>query len=90
MIGTLRPVASYAVDPNVLRAAQGYLVADVRGRVVGRVEHATAAEDGGRLTVRGRFPLRRRHIVPAAAIEEIDPASGVVALRVGREDLPST
>jgi hypothetical protein len=81
-------MASYALDLNVLQASEGFLVADARGRVVGRVERAIASEDGARLTVRGRLPLRRRHIVPAAAIEEIDQASGVIALRIGRADLP--
>ena len=88
MIGTLLAVATYGGDPNVLRAAQGFLVADARGRVIGRVERATTTADGPRLTVRGRLPLRRRHLVPAAAIEEIDEASGVIALRVERESLP--
>jgi hypothetical protein len=81
-------MASYALDLNVLQASEGFLVADARGRVVGRVERAIASEDGARLTVRGRLPLRRRHIVPAAAIEEIDQVSGVIALRIGRADLP--
>jgi hypothetical protein len=78
------------LDPNVLRAARGYLVADARGRVVGRVEEAViGAEANGaaRLTVRGRFPRRRRHVVPLAAIEEVDTTSGVISLRVEREAL---
>jgi hypothetical protein len=68
---------------------RGFLVADARGRIVGRVEQ-TAEADGGRLTVRGRFPLRRRRIVPASAIDEIDETSGVIALRVEREALRTT
>lgn len=76
-----------ALDPNVLHAVNGYLVADVRGRVVGRVEEAAATEDGGRLTVKARFPLARRRIVPASAIDEIDTTSCVIALRVERDSL---
>ncbi len=89
MNGTLRAMTSYAADPKVLQSVGGFLVADARGRVVGRVEEATAGDDGARLTVRGRFPLRRRRVVPAAAIEEIDQHSGVIALRVARDDLRS-
>ena len=75
-------------DPNVLRSVTGYLVADARGRVVGRVERAAAPPDGDpRLTVRGGFLLRRRRIVPASAIEEIDSTTQVIALSVERESL---
>ena len=72
-------------DPNVLRGVAGYLVADARGRVVGRVEDAAGGSD--RLTVRGGLPLRRRRVVPVSAIDEIDPTSRVIALRVEREAL---
>ncbi len=75
-----------ARDPNVLRSVTGYLVADAQGRMVGRVEQA-ALEGNPRLTVRGGFILRRRRIVPASAIEEIDATSRVIALSVEREDL---
>ena len=54
--------------------------------MVGRVEQA-ALEGNPRLTVRGGFILRRRRIVPASAIEEIDSTSRVIALSVEREDL---
>ncbi len=74
-------------DPNVLRSVTGYLVADARGRVIGRVERAAAPDDDPRLTVRGGFPLRRRRIVPASAIEEIDTTTQVIALSVERESL---
>ncbi|MCC6223862.1 MAG: hypothetical protein IT201_10290 [Thermoleophilia bacterium] len=70
-------------DPNILRSAGGYLVADARGRVVGRVEEASS----GRLTVRGRLPLRRRRVVLASEIDDVDQTSGVVALRVERAAL---
>ena len=76
-------------DPNVLRSLGGYLVADVRGRVVGRVEDARDGPGEARLTVRGRLPRRRRRLVPEAAIEEIDTTSRVIALSVEREALRS-
>ena len=79
-------MSAHAVDPNVLQATIGYLAVDARGRIVGRVERASA--DGhGRLTVRGSLPFRRRRVVLATEIEDIDETSGVVALRVERSDL---
>lgn len=71
------------LDPNVLRSVAGYLVADARGRVVGRVEEATDS----RLTVRGGLPLRRRRVVLATEIDDVDQTSGVIALRVERDTL---
>jgi membrane protein YdbS with pleckstrin-like domain len=41
------------------------------------------------LSVRKGFFARRRRLVPAAAIELIDGASGVIGLRVERESLRS-
>lgn len=38
---------------------------------------------------RGGFFTRRRRLVPADAIDQIDGSSGVVGLRVERESLPS-
>jgi hypothetical protein len=76
------------VDPNVLAAASGYLVTDVRGRIVGRVERASAGGQG-RLVVKRRLALRRRRVVTASDIAEIDPGSGVVALSVARTELRS-
>lgn len=77
------------IDPNVLRSTAGYLVADRRGRLLGRVERADGAGSLGglRLFVRGRFPLRRRRLVPASAVEEVDPAARVVVLSVERSAL---
>jgi hypothetical protein len=80
-------VTPLAHDPNVLQAVSGFLVADARGRVVGRVEDAVPSDDGGRLTVKGGFPIRRRRVVPVSAIDEIDTRSGVIALRVERAAL---
>jgi hypothetical protein len=71
-----------------LRRTIGYLVADVRGRVVGRVEcpmYGTAPDVPDALSVRSGFLSRRRRLVPADTIEEIDGSSGVVGLNVARE-----
>ena len=78
------------MDPNVLRATEGYLVADVRGRLLGRVERAAIADgdhSGARLWVRGRLPLRRRRVVPASAVGEIDDTARVVVLSIERGSL---
>jgi hypothetical protein len=78
-------LANVDLDPNVLRSTQGYLVADVRGRLLGRVERTAEVDHTGlRLWVRGRLPLRRRRVVPAAAVGEVDDAARVVVLSVER------
>jgi hypothetical protein len=71
-----------------LRRTIGYLVADVRGRVIGRVEcpmYGTTPDVPDALSVRSGFLSRRRRLVPADAIQEIDGTSGVVGLNVARE-----
>jgi hypothetical protein len=78
---------SEAALPDLSRTI-GYLVADVRGRVVGRVEcpmYGTAPDIPDALSVRSGFLSRRRRLVPASSIREIDGSSGVVGLSVGRE-----
>jgi hypothetical protein len=80
---------SEAVLPDLQRTI-GYLVADVRGRVVGRVEclmYGNAPDVPDALSVRSGFLSRRRRLVPAEAIERIDGASGVVGLSVDRETI---
>jgi hypothetical protein len=79
-------MSAFAVD---LTSTQGFLVADRRGRLVGRVErpmYGTARDEPDALAVRSGFFSRRR-IVPATAIEEIDGASGVIELRVERDSI---
>jgi hypothetical protein len=65
----------------------GFLVADVRGRVVGRVEgpmYGAWQDTPDALSVRfGVLPWRRR-LVPAAAIEAIDEHTKVIGLRIER------
>jgi hypothetical protein len=71
-----------------LRRTIGFLVADVSGNVVGRVEcpmYGTKEDVPDALSVRSGFLSRRRRLVPADTISEIDGRSGVVGLKVARE-----
>ena len=77
-----------SISATELRATAGYLVADSRGRVVGKVEcpmYGTAPDVPDALSVRGGFLSRKRRLVPADTIAEGDPATRVVGLRVARE-----
>jgi hypothetical protein len=70
-----------------LSRTAGFLVADARGRVVGRVE---GPMDGGSpktpdaLSVRFSILRSRRRLVPADAIEAIDERTRVIGLRIER------
>jgi hypothetical protein len=80
-------VSSVAVD---LTTTSGFLVADRRGRIVGRVEcpmYGTRPDEPDALAVRSGFFSRRRKLVPADTIEQIDGLSGVIGLRVERESI---
>jgi hypothetical protein len=80
-------MSALAVD---LRSTAGYLVADRRGRIVGRVEcpmYGTAPDVPDALSVRAGFLSRRRRLVPADTIAQIDGRSGVIGLRVERESI---
>jgi hypothetical protein len=82
-------VGVYAVD---LRRTSGFLVADCSGRLVGRVEspmYGTRPDEPDALAVRSGFFSRRRRLVPAEAIDQIDGLSGVIGLRVEREAIKS-
>ncbi len=71
-----------------LRKTIGYVVADAKGRIVGRVEcpmYGTAPDVPDALSVRTGFLSRRRRLVPADAIAQIDGASGVIGLNVDRD-----
>ena len=71
---------------------KGYIVADRRGRVIGRVEcpmYGTAPDVPDALAVRSGWLSRRRRLVPAAAIEQIDGRSGVIGLSVERDAIRS-
>ena len=80
-------MSAVAID---LRRTAGYIVADRRGRIVGKVEcpmYGTAPDLPDALSVRGGFLSRRRRLVPADTIAEIDLRSGVVGLRVDRDSI---
>ena len=80
-------MSSLAID---LTTTSGFLVADRRGRIVGRVEcpmYGTRPDEPDALAVRSGFFSRRRKLVPAEAIEQIDGLSGVIGLRVERETI---
>jgi len=73
-----------------LRSVRGFLVSDVRGRVVGRVEgpmYGRAPDMPDALSVRSGFLSRRRRLVPAEAIQKIDDQTRVIGLRVLRESI---
>ncbi len=78
---------SEAALPDLSRTI-GYLVADVKGRIVGRVEapmYGTAPDVPDALSVRSGFLSLRRRLVPASAIHAIDGSSRTVGLNVGRD-----
>jgi hypothetical protein len=80
-------MSAVAVD---LRRTAGFLVADARGRIVGRVEcpmYGTSPEEPDALSVRSGWLARRRRLVPAESIEQIDDSSRVIGLRVERESI---
>ena len=75
-----------------LRVTTGYLVADARGRLVGRVEcpmYGTNPNEPDALAVRGGLFWRRRRLVPAGAIDQIDGGARVIGLSVERDGLLS-
>lgn len=80
-------MSTLAID---LTTTSGFLVADRRGRIVGRVEcpmYGTKPDEPDALAVRSGFFSRRRKLVPADTIEQIDGLSGVIGLRVERETI---
>jgi hypothetical protein len=80
---------SEAALPDLHRTI-GYRVADVRGRIVGRVEclmYGRAPDVPDALSVRSGFLARRRRLVPAETIRDIDGSSGVVGLSVDRDTI---
>jgi hypothetical protein len=80
-------MSALAVD---LSQTAGFLVADARGRIVGKVEcpmYGSSPETPDALSVRSGFLARRRHLVPAESIEQIDDGSRVIGLRVDRDSI---
>ena len=86
---TVTTVSALAID---LRRTTGYIVADRQGRLVGKVEcpmYGTAPDVPDALSVKAGLFSRRRRLVPADTIEQIDGASRVIGLRVDREAIRS-
>ena len=82
-------VSALAID---LRRTAGYTVADRQGRVVGKVEcpmYGTAPDVPDALSVKSGLFSRRRRMVPADTIDQIDGTSRVIGLRVDRESIRS-
>ena len=82
-------MSAVAID---LRRTAGFVVADRRGRVVGKVEcpmYGTAPDIPDALSVRSGLFARRRRLVPADTIEQIDGTSGVIGLRVDADAIRS-
>ena len=80
-------MSALAVD---LSHTAGFLVADARGRIVGKVEcpmYGSSPETPDALSVRSGFLARKRHLVPAESIEQIDDGSRVIGLRVDRDSI---
>jgi hypothetical protein len=76
-----------ALPLNLVDTA-GFVVADNRGRVIGKVEcpmYGTLPDVPDALAVKSGFLSRHRKIVPADTIAEVDRSSEIVALRVARE-----
>jgi hypothetical protein len=81
-----------SVPASALLETPGFLVADARGRFVGRVECAMYGKQPDlpdALAVRRGFLGRRRRLVPADAIDLIDRSSRIVGLSVARDSLRS-
>jgi hypothetical protein len=86
---TVGTVSAIAID---LRRTTGYIVADRQGRLVGKVEcpmYGTAPDVPDALSVKSGLFSRRRRLVPADTIDQIDGTSGVIGLRVDRENIRS-
>jgi hypothetical protein len=84
---TFAAVSALAFD---LRRTSGFLVADAHGRTVGRVEcpmYGTSPEQPDALSVRAGMFSRRRRLVPASSIEQIDDGTRVIGLRVDRDSI---
>jgi hypothetical protein len=71
-----------------LEGSVGFLVADARGRVVGRVEgpmYGSSRETPDALSVRFSLLRWRRRLVPISAIAAIDDRARVIALGIDRD-----
>ena len=81
-------MSALAVD---LRSTAGFLVADAKGRIVGRVECPMYGTLARRRPTRSRsapaFSPAAGGSCPAESIEQIDDGSRVIGLRVERDSI---
>jgi len=71
-----------------LRRTTGFLVADARGRVVGRVEgpmFGSSGEAPDALSVRSSLLRWRRRLVPASAIAAVHDRTKVIGLGIDHD-----
>jgi hypothetical protein len=71
-----------------LEGRAGFLVADARGRVVGRVEgpmYGSSGETPDALSVRVSLLRWRRRLVPISTIAAIDDRAKVIGLAIDRD-----
>jgi hypothetical protein len=91
--GETRPATSAATDARPdfdLNRTAGFLVADSRGRLVGKVEgpmYGTSQTTPDALSVRFSLLRWRRRLVPASAIAAIDDRTKVIGLAVDRDSI---
>jgi hypothetical protein len=81
------PSGAFVKGAHDVRETSGFLVADSRGRLVGRVTgpmYGTSNDMPDALSVRFGFLWWRRRIVPADAIAQIDQQTKVISLRIDR------
>jgi len=89
--GEARPAAVAGMVSGAdldLEGRAGFLVADARGRVVGRVEgpmYGCSGETPDALSVRFSLLRWRRRLVPVSAIAAIDDGTKVIGLGVDRD-----
>lgn len=75
-----------------LRKTFGFLVADVRGRIVGRVVgpmYGASGDTPDALSVRFGVLRWRRRLVPTESIAQVDHGAKVIGLRIDREAVRS-
>ena len=77
-------------DVHALEDTNGFLVADAKGRLVGRVEgpmYGTAPDKADAVAVRSGLLVRHHFLVRAEFINEIDKRAAVVGLLVDNREL---
>jgi hypothetical protein len=84
----LAPVGARSRPRAEFGPMSGFLVVDVRGRVVGRVERSPRSDPGqaaGALSIRFGLLRVRRCLLPPDSIAQIDGRSQVIGLHIDRK-----